>query len=125
MAFWISMFCANLLIPLLMILFGVLFQKYPPKEINGAYGYRTTRSMKTQEAWDFAQNYFAKLWLRWGLALLPITILPMLFVLGKNQHTVGIVSGILCGVLCVLLCLPIFFVERALKQNFDENGKRK
>lgn len=125
MGFWFFMLCMNLLLPLMMIGFGGLFFKHPPKEINGAYGYRTSRSMQNQEMWDFAQTYFGKLWFRWGLLLLPVTVLPMLFVLGKDMHTVGTVGGWLCSILCVVLCIPIYFVERALKQHFDETGKRK
>ena len=47
--FWIFMLLTDLLIPLLMIGLGRLFMKRPPKRINGIYGYRTKRSMKTQE----------------------------------------------------------------------------
>jgi hypothetical protein len=36
---------------------GIVFWTYPPKKINEFYGYRTTRSRKSQEAWDFAQKW--------------------------------------------------------------------
>jgi len=36
------------------------FQKNPPTEINPGYGYRTSRSMKNQMTWDFAQKYMGK-----------------------------------------------------------------
>jgi uncharacterized membrane protein len=35
---------------------GLLFKIFPPKKINSIYGYRTTTSMKNQEAWDIAQK---------------------------------------------------------------------
>ncbi len=34
---------------------GLLLVKFPPKKINALYGYRTSRSMKSQELWDIAQ----------------------------------------------------------------------
>jgi uncharacterized membrane protein len=42
--------------PLLLIL-GFVFKRFPPKKINYWYGYRTPRSMRSQEAWDCANLY--------------------------------------------------------------------
>ena len=55
MGFWIFMLACDLLIPVTMIGFGAYFQKGGPKEINGAFGYRTKRSMKNKEIWEFVQ----------------------------------------------------------------------
>ena len=52
---WIEMGML-LLIPAVMIVVGAVFLKRPPKRVNGFYGYRTQRSMSSQEAWDFAQS---------------------------------------------------------------------
>ena len=46
MWFYIMMFICNLLIPILMLICGFFMSKYPPKEINGIIGYRTTMSRK-------------------------------------------------------------------------------
>lgn len=40
-----------------LVLIGIIVRKFPPKEINDLYGYRTKRSRASQEAWDFAQEY--------------------------------------------------------------------
>lgn len=48
MGFWIFMCVTVLLIPFLMISFGGLFSRSAPKEINSAFGYRTSMSMKMQ-----------------------------------------------------------------------------
>ncbi|MGV3461658.1 MAG: SdpI family protein [Flavobacterium sp.] len=40
---------------------GAFMYAAPPGEINGLVGYRTSSSMKSQERWDFAQKYSAKL----------------------------------------------------------------
>ena len=42
MGFWIFMCVTVLLIPFLMISFGGLFSRSAPKEINSAFGYRTS-----------------------------------------------------------------------------------
>lgn len=39
--FWIFMLLMSLLIPAIMIGFGQMFLKAPPKDINAAFGYRT------------------------------------------------------------------------------------
>ena len=57
---------------LTLLVVGIVFWKYPPKKINEFYGYRTTLSRKSQEAWDFAQRYGAKLMTMFGLAALVV-----------------------------------------------------
>ena len=49
-----------------------IIMKFPPKKINGIYGYRTSRSMKSQENWDIAQRYSSQLMLKQGLGMLAI-----------------------------------------------------
>ena len=119
---WIYMLLADLLIPALMIGIGILFQKQPPKRINGIYGYRTKRSMQTQETWVFAHRYFGKQWVKIGLVLLPLSVLPLIFVYGKDIDLIGTVGSIVMGVQILPVIVPIFFTERALKENFDEYG---
>ncbi|MFN5621164.1 MAG: SdpI family protein [Flavobacteriales bacterium] len=34
--------------------------KFPPKKINALYGYRTLASMRSEEAWRFAQKFSAR-----------------------------------------------------------------
>lgn len=125
MGFWIFMLCMDLIIPFTMIGFGKLFLNYAPKEINNAFGYRTTMSMKNKDTWEFAHLFCGKLWFRCGLILLPISIIPLIFVLNQNDNTIGTVSGIICVIQLVLLVGSIFPTEAALKKMFDENGVRR
>ncbi|MBQ8597926.1 MAG: SdpI family protein [Lachnospiraceae bacterium] len=125
MAFWIFMLIMDMLIPAVMAGFGYLFLKRPPKEINSIYGYRTAMSMKNKDAWQFAHKYIGKLWYIGGLILVPITLIPMLFVIGKDIDLVGAVGGILCFVQMIPLIGCIVPTEKALKKNFDSEGRRK
>ena len=43
---------------------GAVFWACPPRQINEFYGYRTTRSRKSQEAWDFAQKTQVKMYIK-------------------------------------------------------------
>lgn len=123
--FWIFVLAFDLLIPLLMLGFGKSFMKNPPAEINPGYGYRTTMSSKNQDTWDFAQRYMGKVWYQAGRWLLIPSAVPLLFVLGQDVGTVGMVGLAASGVQLVVMLGSILVTERALKKNFDKNGKRK
>ncbi len=123
MGFWIFMVWMNALIPILMILFGHILWKYPPKDINAVYGYRTSRSRASQEAWLFAQTYFGKIWFYEGIGLLVVSVVGMLPLLGGQVEEIGKGGGILCGVQVVLLLIPIIPTERALKKKFGDQKK--
>ena len=125
MGFWI--FCTGmvLLTPGVTLFFGWRFQKKPPKTINSFYGYRTARSMKNQETWGFAHRYCGRLWFRIGLVLLPVSLLAMLPVLGQESSLVGIWCCVVVLIQVVVLVGSLFPVERALKQTFDEFGRKR
>ena len=123
--FWIFMVLMDLLIPFTMIGFGKLFLTKTPKKINALFGYRTVMSMKNEKTWEFAHKLCGKLWFRCGLVSLPISIIPLVFVFGKNIGTIGTVGGIVTIVQLVLLIGTIIPVEVSLKRTFDQSGKQK
>lgn len=125
MGFWLFMLATNLLIPVIMIGIGWYFLKKPPKKINPLFGYRTTRSMKNAETWAFAHQTCGKIWVRWGWAVLVVSVIPMLAVLGKDEDTIGWVSTVICLLQLIPLLCSIVPVERALKKTFDESGNRR
>lgn len=125
MGFWIFMMIINLILPITMILLGRYYSRKAPKNINWVYGYRTPMSTKNKETWEFAHKYFGKLWYKFGIILLPVSIVAMLFVLGKSENIIGIVGEIICGVQVVLMVLVILPIEHALKKNFDKDGNRR
>ena len=124
-AFWIFVLAFDLLIPLLMLGFGKSFMRNPPAEINPGFGYRTTMSSKNQDTWEFAQRYMGKVWYQAGRGLLIPSALPLLLMLGRDVGTVGVVGLVVSGVQLVVMLGSILVTERALKKNFDKNGKRK
>ena len=125
MGFWIFLTICNLMIPVLMIVLGKVFIKNPPKTINRIYGYRTSRSMKNQDAWNYAHLYCGKLWWKIGWVMLPLAAIGMLPVIGKNDDIVGGVSAVVVTAECIALFVTIFFVERALVNKFDKDGNLK
>lgn len=125
MGFWIYMFIMNLLIPFTMIGFGKYFLKKAPKEINPVFGYRTTMSMKNKDTWEFAHRYCGQIWYVCGLVLLPLSIVPMLFVIGQSDDTIGTLGAVICLVQIIPLVGAVLPTEKALKKNFDKNGNRR
>ena len=125
MEFWIFMLAMGLLFSVVMILFGTMVMKSAPKKINYIFGYRTDMSMKNRNTWEFAHKYIGKLWFHFGLLLIPITVIPMLFVIGKTENIVGTVGLIVGFINTIVLIVPIFFTEKALNKAFDKDGKRK
>jgi len=125
MEFWVMMLLAILFVPLIMIICGISFIKGGfPKRINYIVGYRTTMSMKNKDTWEFAHKCCGKIWWIIGLILIPLSIIPMLFVLGKDVDTIGGFCGIICCIQVIVLISTVIFVESKLRRTFDENGER-
>ena len=124
MLFWIFMLLSVLMSPLTMIYLGRRFFKSPPKSINATFGYRSTMSMKNQETWKLAHRVCGRYWFICGLILLPLSVLPMLFVINRGTETIGMTGGIIVFVQIVPMLCVIIPTEHALRKNFDKNGNR-
>lgn len=127
MNFWIFMLVMNLLTPLVMIIYGSIFEKKPPKIARSkfAFGYRTVMSMRNEETWEYAHRFFGKLWFRLGIAVGLISIIVLFFFIGKDKDTVGFAGMIICYVQLVAMLLPVIPTELALRRRFDKYGNRK
>lgn len=105
--------------PVTMILSGWLTWKVAAKGKPGAIGYRTRRSVASQEAWQFANEDCGRRFWRWGWILLVPSVLAMLPIYGANDDTVGALGGFIVMADCVLMVLMIIPTERALKRKFE------
>lgn len=97
------------------IIGGLLLLKFPPKKINGIYGYRTMRSIKSQEAWDFAQQYSSKRIIKWGVILIVISLIAYFIPLSKN-------TSIFLGIALIIygMSMPFVETENALKKKGEK-----
>ncbi len=125
MAVWFGITLTVILIPVLMIICGKYYIKKAPKNINHFVGYRTSRSMKNNETWKFAHNYMGKLWFKYGVVLLIVTVLLMFLSIGQDEDAVGGLAAIITTVQGFVMIVPGVLTEKALKENFDEEGNRK
>jgi len=97
------------------IVAGVILYLRPPKNINQVYGYRTKRSMSSQEAWKYAQPEAGKQLIYFGLTYLSTSFL------GKLLPDVGEVWSALItiGLMCVGLFGLFRKMEVSLKNRVD------
>ncbi len=114
-----------LLIPLTMLGFGVSWKKHPPKTINGAYGYRTSMSMKNQETWNYAHKLASKYWLYLGLPVGIISLIILFVFRSSNENTLGIAVVTTLCIQVVGLISPIPLIEAELRKYFNKDGSRK
>lgn len=126
LAMWVLMLVCNLLVPAVVIWYGRRFKKNPPRKVNTLFGYRTNRSMKNQETWDFAQRKMGDVWGRTGFVMLPpVVTCQALTLFCPTIDSMCLWSLPITVVEVALLLLSMVPVERALKKYFDENGVRR
>lgn len=94
---------------------GMIQKKLPPKKINHLYGYRTRRSMKSKEVWDFAQQYSAQKMITMGILIL---LLGLLAEVTGFESTTALWVGL--SVLTVFPLLMLWEIESTLKKKFPD-----
>lgn len=123
--FWLFTLAYSLLIPGSMLLLGRSFANNPPGEINGGYGYRTARSMKNRETWEFAQRYSGRFWYRAAWPVLAVSLVWIALLFGREADTVAHLGLLLTGLQMVPFLAVIPVTERALKREFDDFGRKR
>ena len=125
MEFWIFMVIMNLLIPVSMIGFGIYFRRSAPGKINPVFGYRTSRSMKNQETWNYAHQYIGRQWFVIGWILVAVTSVLMIPIMGEDADTVGLIGGCIEVAQILPMIGSVMATERELKRMFDDEGKKR
>lgn len=85
--------------------------RFPPKKINGLYGYRTSNSMMNQRNWDFAQIYSAKEMIKLGGLLMLSSLIGFFNVI---KESISVILGV--NFLIIMVVILITRVERAIKK---------
>ena len=122
--FWFILL-SDLSIPLMMIVLGMIMIKRPPKTINRFVGFRTKRSMKNQDTWQFAHKHCGRSWLILGLILVIPTAAAHIPFYHSSENTLSIVSCIVLTIQLIALLLSAVSTNLALKKNFHTDGSRK
>ena len=125
MYIWWFMFFCNLLVPIIQIVAGKMMWKSSPGKINKVYGYRTKRSMKNIDTWEFAHEHCGRVWWRVGWVTLIVSVLAQLPFMHSSEDVSGVVAGVISTLQVCVLVLSIFPTERALKKTFYDDGTRR
>lgn len=106
-----------------LIFIGVSYwhRRWPARHINHMYGYRTRASMRSQEVWDFAQQYSGRRFGEIGVALVLISLFRLLlpFLNGEIEVLMSL------GLVLLSVLYPLMLTELALGSRFDENGRQR
>ena len=115
MNFQNALFLMPLLVGTIFAFVGYIMLKFPPKNINYLYGYRTKRSMKTKEIQDFVQVYSSKLMIYCGLGLVTISVFGLLFNVNEEK-------GVLISTVLIFITVAILIIktEKKIKQKFKK-----
>jgi uncharacterized membrane protein len=109
------MFLPQFILSIVFVLAGFLMMKFPPKKINPLYGYRTARSMKSTEAWNYAQRVSARRMLLCGLAGMLIFIIISVLKFDEGIHGISMIAT-----LVITIFYTFYSVERDLKEKFPD-----
>jgi len=101
-----------------LLLAGCQLYFFPPASVNGIYGYKTAAAFQSQDAWDEAQRYSAKVMI--GLAL--ATLLLQGLAIRATRPEVSILVSVVPLLVAVIAVVPI--TEAHLKHTFDQHGNR-
>ena len=119
---WYFLFICTLLISFMQILFGYLMWKKTPQKINYTYGYRTKKSMKNIDTWNYANKLSGKIMFVMGLIItIPTTIVEVIYY-GSEGKTLTIAFFAIIGIQLILMLLMIPIVEYSLNKKFDKDG---
>lgn len=94
----------------LFVVISLLTMLFPPKKINGLYGYRTRRSMCNQKAWDAAQKISSQVMLAEGLIMSMCAGLGFLLNLSE-----GLEVGLSLTVLLSGIVFLFVYTEKKIK----------
>lgn len=115
-------FLMTLMLTLTMIVFGLVFLKRPPRNINSLYGYRTRMSSKNQETWDFAHEYAGRVWLNTGLFALACSIAVIILLKNSKDYERYMLTLFYIQMGFMMMVIPL--TEKALRKSFDKDGNK-
>jgi len=110
------LFITSVLLPFTLSLIGLRLRRNPPRDINWFYGYRTSRSMRSPEAWEYANRRCGEIWFPMGLVVGAVSAMVAIVL----WHKLETVTLWLVGFQVLFIFLPIPIVERELARRFHD-----
>ena len=114
----ISSFIICLAIPIVMFLGGILIKILKPK-INWWFGYRSLTSTANESIWNYANQYFANIWLLLGGIQFIFYGIITFFIYFKNKNIDGTICVIIIVLQALVLTISLISIEKKLNNKFD------
>ena len=93
-----------------LVVLVAIMKRWPPNSVNRTYGYRTRRSMASQESWEYAQPRSIELLRQWAVWMVVWT--PLVIWRWGLDASVLIMNGLMT----IGVILPLWYIERELNQ---------
>lgn len=122
---YIEIFIVNLIIPAVMLFGGYMMKTCPPRSISRWVGFRTALSMKNADTWAFAHACCGRVWWKAGWISLALSMLVQLPFAKAGEETLETLALVMALVQSFVLLGTVVYVQRELKQTFDECGRRR
>jgi len=109
-------------IPSIVLFVSFLWVKFPPKNVNYIYGYRTSSSMKNSYMWYWANFFSSRYLVFWCLINLISNIIVILFIKSIPSNLINaLVIIFVIGLLAIIPVTEIFLSK--LKKQKNESNK--
>jgi uncharacterized membrane protein len=93
---------------------GLILYLFPPKKINGIYGYRTPRSMKNQSNWNYAQKLGGKYMMIFAVVI-SITQMILGYAITSLNNNLDYIMPFQLITMIVLMIIMLVICEMKLK----------
>jgi uncharacterized membrane protein len=118
--FLLCLFISPALMGSIFLLVGFIFSKYPAKNINYLYGYRSKKSMINEDTWNEANSFSGNLMHKLGLLSVFLGVILCLVI-----TNLMVISFITIAITIIISSLLIILTEKRLNVVFDNKGLRK
>jgi len=122
---WFIMLLFDLIIPVVMALFGLSFIRKTPRRKRLRSGYRSKQAIRSEDARKFANRLCGYIWLPTGTVLFVITVVVMLINIGEDTTDLVKTAITLLIVQILVMAVSVIPVEIGLFINFNRKGERR
>jgi len=116
----------TVILPLIILVFGLFTRIGLPKKVNWFIGYRTPLACKNQDTWVFAHRYWGKLMIVFGFILTALSVVGIILI---TRGTIILEPALFLGVSAIATVVAVVFsiipTEIALRKKFDKDGNRR
>lgn len=122
----IEYFLCELAVPTIVLVVTTIWRKNPPKP-NWWWGYGSSRSMSSVEAWNTAQELFGKYCARVFIPIIAVSLIAGISAVYMRfeKNTSFTLCMILCAVNVIAAIVISIVTECKLRALFDEHGNYK